>query len=213
MAKYTMQEMNDLNNEGKTLLYPRLINSGSRGTDELASYIAECTSFSTADVKGVLDQLARGIALALARGESVKLDGIGLFTATLGLRKGKAREEPDGGGSRRNASNIEINNVAFRADKKLVRMTNEHCRLERVSGKFPRRVSRYSAEERLALALDFLARHPYMRVVDYAVMTGLSRTVAGCELRRLYQMPGSGIGISGMGAHRVYVRVKPIEEA
>ena len=56
MAKYTMQEMNDLNNEGKTLLYPRLINSGSRGTDELASYIAECTSFSTADVKGVLDK-------------------------------------------------------------------------------------------------------------------------------------------------------------
>ena len=145
MAKYTMQEMNDLNNEGKTLLYPRLINSGSRGTDELASYIAECTSFSTADVKGVLDQLARGIALALARGESVKLDGIGLFTATLGLREGKAREEPDGSGSRRNASSIEINNVAFRADKKLVRMTNEHCRLERVSGKFPRRVSRYSA--------------------------------------------------------------------
>ena len=24
MAKYTMQEMNDLNNEGKTLLYPRV---------------------------------------------------------------------------------------------------------------------------------------------------------------------------------------------
>ena len=94
----------------------------------------------------------------------------------------------------------------------LDQMTGRIAALERVSGKFPRRVSRYSAEERLALALDFLARHPYMRVVDYAVMTGLSRTVAGRELRRLYQTPGSGIGISGMGTHRVYVRVKPIEE-
>lgn len=212
MAKYTMQEMNDLNNEGKTLLYPRLINSGSRGTDELASYIAECTSFSTADVKGVLDQLARGIALALARGESVKLDGIGLFTATLGLRKGKAREEPDGRGSRRNASSIKINNVVFRADKKLVGVANEHCRLERVSGKFPRRVSRYTPEERLALALDFLASHPYMRIADYAALTGLSRTVAGRELRRLYQTPGSGIGASGRGSHRVYVRAQPVGE-
>lgn len=212
MAKYTMQEMNDLNNEGKTLLYPRLINSGCRGTDELASYIAECTSFSKADVKGVLEQLARGIALALARGESVKLDGIGLFTATLGLREGKAREEPDGSGSRRNASSIEINNVVFRADKKLVRMTNEHCRLERVSGKFPRRVSRYTPGERLALALDYLSSHPYLRVADYAAMTGLSRTVAGRELRRLYQTPGSGIGASGRGSHRVYVRAQPVGE-
>ena len=56
MAKYTMQEMNDLNNEGKTLLYPRLINSGCRGTDDLAGYISESTSFSTADVKGMLEQ-------------------------------------------------------------------------------------------------------------------------------------------------------------
>lgn len=43
-------------------------------------------------------------------------------------------------------------------------------------------------------------------------MTGLSRTVAGRELRRLYQTPGSGIGASGRGSHRVYVRAQPVGE-
>ena len=42
-------------------------------------------------------------------------------------------------------------------------------------------------------------------VDTYASLTGLSRTTAGKELRRWYETEGSGIGISGMGTHRVYV--------
>ena len=36
VAKYIMQEVKDLNNEGDTLLYPRMVIRDSCGTDELA---------------------------------------------------------------------------------------------------------------------------------------------------------------------------------
>ena len=39
-TKYTMQEVLDLNNEGKTLLYPRIINRGNIKLDRLAEMIA-----------------------------------------------------------------------------------------------------------------------------------------------------------------------------
>ena len=51
VAKYIMQEVKDLNNEGDTLLYPRMVIRDSCGTDELAEYISAHTSFSPAEVK------------------------------------------------------------------------------------------------------------------------------------------------------------------
>ena len=56
VAKYIMQEVKDLNNEGDTLLYPRMVIRDSCGTDELAEYISAHTSFSPAEVKGVIEQ-------------------------------------------------------------------------------------------------------------------------------------------------------------
>lgn len=205
-AKYVMQEMDDFHHAGETLLYPRMIINGSCGTDELARFVADNTTFNPVEVKGVLELLARGVARMMADGYSVKLDGIGLFTPSLSLKKGKEREEADGSGTRRNASSIEVGGVNFRPSGQLLLEVNRCCRLERAPGRFTRHVSKYTPEERLALAQRFLEQHPILTVGDYACLTGLSRTVAGEELRRWYKTPGTGIGISGRGSHRVYVR-------
>ena len=45
-----------------------------------------------------------------------------------------------------------------------------------------------------------------MTVADYTRMTGLSRTMAGQELRKWYATPGTGIDIAGSGSHRVYIK-------
>ena len=139
---------------------------------------------------------------------SVTLDGIGTLSPALGLKKGREREEPDGSGTRRNATSIEVNDVHFRVDKELVREVNRHCRLERSSTQRRLYRSKYTPEERLALALRFLEEHPFMRVGEYAALTGLSQTTAGQELRRWAQTEGSGIDAKGVRSHRVYVREK-----
>lgn len=205
-AKYVMQEVVDLHNEGETLLYPRLEMLGNCGLDELARRVAEGSTFGAGEVKGVICQVAKWMALTMGMGRSVTLDGIGTFTPALGLKKGREREEADGSGTRRNAASIEVSGVRFRADKELVREVGRCCRLERSPRQSRLCRSRYTPEERLALALRFLEECPVMRVADYAALTGLSRTTAGAELRRWAATEGTGIGARGMRTHRVYVR-------
>ena len=83
-----MQEMPDLNQTGERRSYPRLILDGQTTTDELAGAIAAATTFGAGEVKGLLGALAERLAVEMRRGKSVKLDGIGTFTAALGLREG-----------------------------------------------------------------------------------------------------------------------------
>ena len=205
-AKYIMQEMNDLHREGETLLYPRLVAGEPCGTDELVSMAFKYTTYGEGEVKGMLSQLADYMAWVMAQGRSVKLEGIGTFSPSLGLRRGKEREAADGTGTRRNAASIEVRRVHFRPDKQLVREVDRQCSLERDSHGGRRHVSPYTPEQRLDLARRYLQSHATMSVAQYAALTGLSRTVAGRELRRWYRdTPGSGIGAMGFGSHRLYV--------
>lgn len=207
-AEYTMQEMNNLHQDGETLLYPRMIIRDCCGTEELASTISEESSFTPGEVMGMMRQLCRKMAAAMAEGRSVKLDGLGTFSPSLALRKGRERETTDGSGKRRNAGSIEVGSVNFRADRMMVQEINHRCHLERSPRKFVRHVSKFTPEERLAKAQQFLEEHPMMTVSDYTRMTGLSRTMAGQELRKWYTTPGSGIDIAGSGSHRVYIKRK-----
>lgn len=208
MAQYTMQEMNDLHNEGETLLYPRMVITDCCEGDTLAERMAEGTTFSAGEIQGMFHLLARELSHQMAQGRSVKIEGVGLFTPSLSLKKGKKREAPDGNGTRRNAESIEVGGVNFRPDKELLYELNRFCKLERMPGKFGRRVSKYSPEQRMELAKHFLASHPVLTVSDYVKLTGLSKTTAGRELRNWHQLPDSEICAMGRGAHRVYVLKK-----
>ncbi len=89
MSRYTMQEMNDLHHEGKTLLYPRMIIEHCCESDELAREVAEVTSFREGEVIGMFQELWKQMAWQMARGYSVKIEGVGVFTPTLELTEGK----------------------------------------------------------------------------------------------------------------------------
>lgn len=205
-VKYVMQEVVDLHNEGKTLLYPRMELQEGCGLDELAEQVSKGSTFGVGEVKGVICQVAQWMAMTMAMGRSVTLDGIGTFTPALGLRKGREREEADGSGTRRNAASIEVSNVHFRVDKELVREVQRYCELERSPRQCRIHRSKYTPEERLALAQRYLEQYPVLSVGTYAAMTGLGRTTARQELRRWADMEDSGIGVQGLRSHKVYVR-------
>lgn len=209
MAKYTMQEINDLNREGETILYPRMVIEYCCETEELARVAAGGTTYSPAEVSAAIQLIARGVAQELARGHSVHIGGIGTFTPSLALKTGAERESPDGKGAKRNAQSVCVGGVNFRADKELLCEVGRRCRLERLPGKgFRRHRSPYTPEERLELALRHLETHPVLTLADYVALTGLGRTTASIELRRWASLPGSGIGRDGFGTHRVYIKEK-----
>ena len=207
MAKYRMQEMPDMRQTGERKLYPRMEMEGQISTDDLAESISEGSSFTTGDVKGMIAALARQLAFGMRNGMSVKIDGIGIFSASLALDD-NLEVEAVGNDVRHNARSIVVRGVNFRADKQLIAMTRSGIRLERATYKNHRSSARYTEEERRQLALDYLKSHPFLTVADYCRLTGLLPTAARNELRRLAADPESGIDTAGIASHRVYVAKK-----
>ena len=207
MAKYEMQELNIPSEEdGRRILYPRLVLEGQDGLDELTERMCRYTTFAPAEVKGIVQLLAEAMADSMARGRSVKIEGLGIFTPRLGVRKGFEPETGLPGSTRRNATAIRVDGVRFKPDKELVRDIDQACRLERSERKFRQSSRRYTPQQRLALAQDYLSTHPYLTVSLYERLTGLLHVAASRELRQWARQEGTGILASGMGSHRVYVR-------
>lgn len=208
MAKYVMQEMKNLHKEGETLLYPRMVIDGCCETDELVEMITQGSTLRKGEVMAALQLISDGMASMMAHGRSVRLEGIGLFTPSLSLKEGKERENTDGEATRRNAQSIEIGDINFRVEKTLVRNTNSQCNLQRQKGDWRCNRSKFSPEERLALALNYLETNHSMTVAEYEQLTGLSHTTAGKELKKWAATPNSGIYFKGSGSHKIYIKKK-----
>lgn len=206
MAEYLMQESNLPNEEGKRVMFPRMKLWGQVSQEEIVKNIVHASSFTEGDVNGLITALANEIARSMAQGYSVKIEGLGVFSPSLGLREGKERESGEKGDSKRNAQSIYLSNIRFRADKRFISNTARRCMVERSKQQARRSSTRYTAEERLGLAQNYLANNPLMTVNDYCELTGLLRTTASLELKRWAADAESGIGIEGRGTHRVYVK-------
>ncbi|MBO5795091.1 MAG: DNA-binding protein [Bacteroides sp.] len=205
MAKYVKQEMNDLNGSGKKRAYYRLETIRNLSGEEFIEIMAgRHAGVNPAIVKQVLYQAAEDMAFYMAMGYTVTLDSIGTFRPSLGMRRGKQMEAMEEGSTKRNAQSICVNDINFKPAKRLIKRTNDECELERAGTNKLHR-SPYTKEERLKMAQEFLGSHPFMRVRDYIVLTGLSRTTASTELREFSQQPDSGIGWTGSGSSKLYI--------
>lgn len=199
MAKYVMQEMPDVRGTGERVRYPRLLIDGQIDLRGLADEIARRSSLTRGDVEASVGMLTELMAEYMARGYSVRIEGLGLFSPKLSLKEGVEREKE--GGSKRNSASIEVSDIRFAADKELVGSTQRACVLERA------KAERYAKpaegrEERLARLLDYLAHTPSIGVSTYARLMGLSQTSAQRELRH-WAMQGL-IGQDGLRSHKRY---------
>lgn len=206
-TQYLMKEMPDLKGTDEQVTYPQMVMRGQTGTRELAKYIAQKCAFAKGVTEGVICELGEALAHELAMGFSVKIEGLGTFTPALTLLNGKQREETGEDATHRNAQSIKVGKVNFRTDRDLLADINSQCNLVRAPEKAARSSQKYSPELRLELAQKYLEEHPYLTIRTYCQLTGLLQTAAGTELRKWAAMADSGIGTSGWGSHKVYVKV------
>ena len=68
------------------------------------------------------------------------------------------------------------------------------------------RKCKLTREERTERALAVIDRNGYMTLTDYALATGLCRSAASNDLKRLVALPDSPITTRGSGSHKVWVR-------
>ena len=80
---------------------------------------------------------------------------------------------------------------------------DRNCVLER-GGEDRLRKSKFTEEERIERARQYLRKNGFMRVFNYASLTGLSYTTASRELRNIADNPESGIISQGSKSAKIY---------
>lgn len=208
MAEYIKQEMSDLDGSGEERAFYRLKIYHNINAKEFVSKLARPGSgMNKGDVLQVLTNFADELAYYMAQGNSVTIDGVGTFKPSLGIMKKKGLSIPDDEKQNPNARSLTVNGVNFRASKELVEETARQCDLKRAGVEYIRR-SAYSLEERIALAMKYLDEHHFMRIADYMELTGLRKTAATMELKKLREDPANGITTEGKRNGMIYVKRK-----
>ncbi len=204
MAKYIVQEINDLNKTGKKQAYARVDLARNISFEELMEICSKANgAIPKSSVAAVMRMLTERMAMYMGLGYSVTLDGLGTFHAKLGAKKDVDSEELDK--YNRKPSDLCVTGIHFRANKELISETNERCTLER-SGTREIKRTPYSKEERLQLALGFIEKNRVLHVMDYVALTQLPKSTATKELNLFSEDPSSGIVSQGKHSHKIYVK-------
>lgn len=192
------------NAEETKKLYPKMVSAGLMGTEELVGKIAAGTTFSYGDLKGMLAALSGSIAKEVADGRTVKVDGLGVFSAKLGLVPDAVEENKDG--HKRNAASIALTGIFFRVDRKLVELAANVFKPERSQKKFQYSSTEFTLEQRRDKAVYFLENHPFMSLADYMELTGLRRTTAWREMDAWLDEENCPVCLYGKGTHAQFVK-------
>lgn len=208
MPQYIKKEMPDMSGTGEKKAYYKLKTWRKLDSDEFVKRSSSIhRAYGKSVIQGVLTAVCEHLAYEISNGYSVKIDGLGTFTAKLGVRKDKEMESFEEGSTKRNALSIEVQGILFRADKNLISEIDRNCDLER-GGEERLRKPKTTLEQRTEKARQFLRKNAFMHVDEYASLTGLSYSTASRELRKIASDPTSGIISQGRKSGKLYLLAK-----
>ncbi|MBR3078968.1 MAG: hypothetical protein IKH01_04035 [Prevotella sp.] len=223
MPNYVLQEMSEEMGDGKKKVYPRMQTYSLHDFDTVVRHMHEYSgSFSEGAIRGVLDALVTTMKSWMPMGHSIKIDGLGVFSLTLGFdtstpseatatkkqKSGNADEE-----LKTKYRHVCIKGIRFKPDPQLLRQMNKEATFERTeTGVVVPRKTSDSRDERIRKALAIIDKQGYMTLSDYAIATSQSRSTASKDLRQLVSDPTSGLVTHGSHSHKVWIRNKKTTE-
>lgn len=222
---YYKLEQRDSFDMKKTRTVYRIKNRGLVSGEQFIKEVEHRSNLNASLINAVLMEVKDELEELLGQGYAVTLPGIGAFS--LGVRLNDRRklqleienaaaeaDEQQGKKTKSvaepNSARLELHHINFRKDKDFfgnIEKRFNSLTLKRLGGRQGSciTIDDKSLRERIALAMDYLSSHPFMRVADYAQITGLSRSSAQRELVEIAENDGFGITATGQGSHRVYV--------
>lgn len=213
MASYVLQEMPNGMGKGECALFPKLQIYSMYDNDKVVKMIHSYSpAFSEGVIRGVLDGLATVLKSALPIGHSVKVDGLGIFSLSLGFdeTEGEVEAGETEGAKKKQKEkyrHVCARNIRFKVDADLIKDINKENVFERdKSGIKHVRKQDTTLEQRGEKALELLQKHGFFTLDDYARANDLSRSMASRDLKRLTSDPTSGIAERGSHSHKVWVR-------
>lgn len=203
MPNYILKELNKELTDGKKVVFPKMQTYSQHDFETVLKHMQTYAgNFSEGTMRAVIDALVETMKSWMPMGHSMKIDGLGTFSLSLGFKDKDTDEEP-----KTKYRHICIKGINFKPDAKLIAALNKQADFERAEKDVvvPRKCS-YTTSERIEKAQAIIANNGFMTLSDYARATGQCRSAASNDLKRLTTLPDSPIATRGSGSHKVWVR-------
>ncbi len=194
-ANYRLVRNPNPKKDGKVQpLHARFVPSRTVSTEDLMEEIISKSSFSTGDVKGILQLLQDVIVNQLMLGSNIKFEGIGTFTVSLKCRPVMDKKEI-------RSESIHFKDVKFRSSKKL-RQRLKVMPLFRAIETEKENFSFEDCKKRLLWYLE--NKKPFITGRDYQWLNHCGKTKATTHLK-LFRKEGI-ISRQGYGSTTFYTK-------
>ena len=211
MAKYVLQELPGEMTDGKKIVYPKMQTYSLHDYETVIEHMRDYAgSISEGMIKAVFDALVSTMKSWMPMGHNIKIDGLGVFSLTLGFDESSPSEKEElknaDGDPKTKYRHVCIKGINFKPDQKLLQALNKEASFERSEAEVQvTQKTKLTREERLASAKAIIAKNGFMTLYDYANATHQSRSVASKDLRQIISDPTSGITTRGSHSHKVWI--------
>ena len=211
MANYILKEMAEGMADGHKTLYPKMQTYSLHDYETVIDHMRDYAgSFSEGMIRGVFDALVSVMKSWMPMGHNIKIDGLGVFSLTLGFDESSPSEKAElkktDDNPKTKYRHVCIKGINFKPDPKLLKALNKEASFERSEAnvQVPQKI-KLSREERLSRAKAIIAKNGFMTLYDYANATHQSRSVASKDLRQIVADANSGITTRGSHSHKVWI--------
>ena len=216
MANFVLQELPEEMSEGRKVVFPKMQTYSLHDYDTVIKHMRTYAgSISDGLIRAVLDALVSTMQSWMPLGHNIKIDGLGVFSLSLGFDTSTPSEKAISQGLQKDEApkakyrHVCIKGINFKPDAELLKEMNKQATFDRVSTDVvvPKKC-KYSQEERLKKAKAIIGKYGYMTLTDYALATDQSRSAASNDLKRLVADTDSGITTRGSHSHKVWIAAK-----
>ena len=213
MANYVLQELPEEMSEGKKIIFPKMQTYSLHDYETVIKHMRDYSgSISDGLIRAVFDAFTSVMESWMPLGHTIKIDGLGVFSLSLGFdtstpsEKEIAKDSGSEDSPKAKYRHICIKGINFKPDPELLKKMNMQANFNRTETDIVvAKKVRYSNEERLAKAKAVIRQQGYMTLTDYAIATGMSRAAASIDLKRIVADTTSGITTRGSHSHKVWV--------
>lgn len=218
MADYILKELPGEMTEGRTVIYPKMQIYSLFDYDMVIQHMSKFSPLLNEGlIRLVFCALRDEMMTDLTTGHSIKIDGLGVFSLSLGFdtsmpsekKIAQKQEWDDDADPKLKYRRICIKGINFKPAPELLKEINKEASFDcvGVDVEVPKK-SPYSREERLAKAKEIIGQFGSMTLTQYALATNQSRSAASRDLKRLVADPNSGITARGDHSHKIWVETK-----
>jgi len=217
MANYILQKLPEGMKEGEKVVYPKMQTYTLHDYETVLKHMhTYAANISEGTMRAVLEALTETMKSWMPLGHSIKIDGLGVFSLTLGfdtstpqekaIAKKKGQNDGEKDEPKTKYRHVCIKGINFKPDAKLLTEMNKETTFDKTETDVvvPKKGT-LSRSERLARAKAVIEKNGYMTLTDYVQATGLSRTGASLDLKAIVADPTTGIATRGSHSHKVWV--------